>query len=99
VTCYQKSKRIATVAARDIYQDVFSNHYPNGMIRTVLYQDPNEKHPDTKGVVRMVAPIAGFELVPDPNDPGKCSCRQIIEFDLKGKIPGFVQAQVIKDTA
>ena len=47
----------------------------------------------------MDVPIAGFEFVPDPNDPNKCSCRQIIEFGLLGYIPGFVTAQVIKDTA
>lgn len=47
----------------------------------------------------MVAPIAGIEVIPDPNDPNKCTCRQVIEFDLCGYIPGFVTAQVIKDTA
>jgi len=47
----------------------------------------------------MIVPIAGLELVPDPNDPNKCSVRQIIEFGLQGYIPNFVTAQVIKDTA
>jgi hypothetical protein len=70
------------VAARDIYQNGFSNHYPDGTIRTVLYVDPNEDWPENSGIVRALAPIAGFEIVPDPQNPNKCHCRQVIEFDL-----------------
>ena len=99
ITVYQKSKRIATVAPRDAYQNVLSNHLPNGTIRTVLFQDPNDDWPEHPGIVRMDVPIAGFEFVPDPDDPNKCTCRQIIEFGLMGYIPGFVTNQVIKDTA
>ena len=78
---------------------MLSNHLPNGTIRSVIYQDPNDDWPEHDGVVRMDVPIAGFEFVPDPNDPNKCTCRQIIEFGLMGYIPGFVTNQVIKDTA
>jgi hypothetical protein len=42
---YQRTRRIATVAPRDVYQHAFSNHYPNGMIRTVLYDNPDDDMP------------------------------------------------------
>ena len=90
INAYQKAKRVATVSSRDVYQDCFSNHYPDGMIRTILYDDPENDYPITKGVVRMKVPIAGFEFIPDPNDPNKCSCRQIIECGLGGYIPSYV---------
>ena len=54
---------------------MLSNHLPNGTIRSVLYQDPNDDWPEHDGIVRMDVPIAGFEFVPDPNDPNKCTCR------------------------
>jgi len=67
--------RIATVAPRDVYQDVLSNHFPNGTIRSVLYDNPDDDLPLNNGVVRMNVPLAGFEFIPDPNDPNKCTCR------------------------
>lgn len=99
MTVYQKSKRIATVAPRDAYQNALYTIESNGTIRCCLYQDPNSGLGETSGIVRMDVPIAGIEVVPDPNDENKCSVRQILEFNLKGYIPGFVTAQVIKDTA
>ena len=39
------------------------------MIRTICYDNPDNDMPETKGVVRMKVPIAGFEFVPDPNNP------------------------------
>ena len=63
------------MAPRDTYQDVLSNHYPGGIIRTVLYDNPEDDEPLTNGIVRMTVPIAGMEYVPDPNDPNKCTCR------------------------
>ena len=65
--------RVATVAPRDVYQDVLSNHFPNGTIRTVCYDIPEDDPPLTNGVVRMRVPMAGCEVVPDPNDPNKCT--------------------------
>lgn len=99
MTVFQKSKRIATVAPRYAYQNGLFTVEPNGTFRVCLYQDPNAGFPDISGIVRMDVPIAGMEIVPDPNDANKCSVRQILEFGLGGYIPGFVTAQVIKDTA
>lgn len=83
------------MAPRDVYEDVLSNHYPNGTIRTVCYDNPEDDLPVTNGVVRMIVPMAGFEFVPDPNDPNKCTLKFILECDLGGNIPIMVQSLVI----
>ena len=44
------------------------------MIRSVLYDNPEDDMPEVPGIVRMKLPICGFELIPDPNDPNKCTC-------------------------
>jgi|APSaa5957512535_1039671.scaffolds.fasta_scaffold338325_1 hypothetical protein len=52
------------------------------MIRSVLFDNPEDDMPETSGVVRMKNPVAGFEFIPDPNDPNKCTCKEVIELGL-----------------
>ena len=47
----------------------------------------------------MQSPLAGFYLVPHETDPNKCSVTMVIEADLKGFIPGYVQKVAINDSA
>ena len=38
----------------------------------------------------MNVPIAGLELTPDPEDPNKCFCRQVIEYE-HGDVPSYIE--------
>ena len=47
----------------------------------------------------MRCPLAGFHFVPHKDNPDKCHVTMIIEADLKGYIPNYVQKIVFGDMA
>ena len=49
---------------------------------TVIFDNPEDNSPEIQGIVRFRVPIAGFEIVPDPNDKNKCSVTEINEYNL-----------------
>ena len=55
--------------------------------------------PEESGCVRMTCPIGGYRFTPVKNNPNKCDVDLVIEADLMGNIPGYVQKHVIKDSA
>jgi hypothetical protein len=72
------------------------NHYLDGTIVTVFFDDPGNDLPVTSGFRRIRAPIGGFELIPD--GPNKCSVRQITELGLQG-YSSLIQATILRETA
>ena len=50
-----------------------------------------DDYPQTKGIVRMNVPIGGVHYQPFKDDPNKCSVVSIMECDLGGNIPYWIQ--------
>ena len=70
----------------------------NGCIFMVIYEQL-EDTPDEDGIVRMRLPIGGVLFEPVPGEPNKTKTTMVLEADLQGYIPGYVQKQALKDTA
>ena len=47
----------------------------------------------------MQCPVGGFRFKPIKDNPNKCEVEHVIEADLMGNIPSYVQKHVIKDVA
>jgi len=50
---YQRTYRILTVASRDLYQNAFWNGYPDGSVKSILWDTGDDDYPLEKNCVRM----------------------------------------------
>ena len=48
-----------------------------------------DEFPPIKGVVRAEAPVGGWIVRPDPENPERCFCQLMLELDFGGILPGF----------
>ena len=63
----------------------------DGTILNVLSSNPDlqTKRPITKGSLRAEAPLGGWILKPDKEDPNLTHCTLLMELDFAGYIPDF----------
>ena len=56
-----------------------------------------EGPPTKKGVVRANAPIGGWVIVPDKENPGRSFCTLMIELDFGGYMPEIAVKTAFRD--
>ena len=66
---------------------------------SILWDTSEDDLPEEEGCVRMICPIGGFHVFPNPSDPTKSIVRMVIEADLKGNIPGWIMKQALTLTS
>lgn len=95
IMLYQSTNRVLAVAGRDIYYYCLFTHEQDGSFKCVFY--PADHMPETKGLVRMSMPLAGFRFKNLVNDPKgrRCQIQMYVEASLEGNIPNWVQTQAI----
>ena len=88
-TMYNRSKKVMVVSGRDFIMDVLTFQEPDGTILLIISSNEEQtlSYPQKKGVVRANAPIGGWVLIPDKDDPNKTHCSLSVEIDMVGYFP------------
>ena len=79
------------VAGRDFVLDFLTFQRPDGVIFVVISSnhDLYDEFPVKSGVVRAEAPVGGWIVTPDPENPNRCFCQLMLELDFGGVLPGY----------
>lgn len=96
---YQRTWRMFTVASRDMYQHLYWTIDDKDRIFVIGWDTSADDLPEEQDCVRMLCPIGGFVFEPLENDKSKCMMTMIVEADVRGQIPQFIQKQAMKDSA
>ena len=91
-TVLNRSQKVMVVASRDFVLDFLTFQRPDGVTFIVISSnhDLYEEFPAPKGVMRAEAPVGGWIVKPDPENPNRCFCQLMIELDFGGILPGIV---------
>ena len=82
-----------------MYINCFWNTDGKGKYYLILYDMAEDDLAEEESCVRMSCPLGGFIFEPRKDDATKCQMTMIVEADVKGYIPAYVQKQGLKDSA
>ena len=95
---YNRTKPKIGFQARDFICNYLINIEQDGtlvIVSTSYGVDYDE--PKHSGITRGDAPIRGWVIIPNQNDPSKSYCYIVNEVDLKTVVPNFILRQAQKD--
>lgn len=96
---YNRSKRIMVVAEREFILDFFTfqDEKDDTIFIIISSNDELEGPPKKKGVVSANAPIGGWVIVPDKENPNRTFCTLMIELDFGGYMPEIAVKTAFRD--
>ncbi|CAK4636689.1 unnamed protein product [Aphanomyces euteiches] len=94
---YYESKPVLIVAGRDFVNLVHWRVLPDNSIVVVAKATTDDRCPVKKWTVRGEIHVAGWRIV--PKSTGGVDVAFMVQMDLKGSIPAFVQNRIVVDQA
>ena len=82
-----------------MYNLCFWNVEPSGRIIVIMWCLNGNDLPEEEGCTRMYCPLGGYLFTPHADNPNKCTIELIIEADLRGLIPSYIQQKAISISA